>query len=229
MSDPRKVNQIWTSSGHRNHRLKRLLEEAHRNKIPIKIVEPSVLTRLAGDSHHQDVVLEISPYRYADPEALLGEIRDDTIFCILDEIQDATNLGTLIRTMEGSGVQAAFLPERRSASVTSLTDRLSAGALHHVKIARVVNLANLIDRMKEKDVRVICSDASASKLWYQADYKGPICIVVGNEQKGVRRLLKEKSDVLVKIPMMGKIQSLNVNVAGALLLYEAIRQRHSAI
>jgi 23S rRNA (guanosine2251-2'-O)-methyltransferase len=127
--------------------------------------------------------------------------------------------------MEGSGVQGIFLPERRSAAVTGATHRLSAGALHHVKIARVINLANLIQTMKERGIRVICSDASASKLWYEADLSGPVCVVLGNEQKGVRRLLKEKSDELVKIPMLGKIQSLNVNVAAAILLYEAIRQR----
>ena len=118
-----------------------------------------------------------------------------------------------------------FLPERRSASVTAVTHRLSAGALEHIKIARVVNLANLIDAMKQKGIRVVCADAAATKLWYEADYSGPVAITVGNEQKGVRRLLKEKSDDLVRIPMLGKLQSLNVNVAAAILLYEVVRQR----
>jgi 23S rRNA (guanosine2251-2'-O)-methyltransferase len=225
LRDPRRVNQIWTSSGHRNARLKGLLEDAHQKRIPIKIVDRQALTRLAGGPHHQDLVLDISPYRYVDPDDLLNEVKDDSIFCILDEIQDATNLGTLIRTMEGAGVQGAFLPERRSASITAATHKLSAGALHHVKVARVVNLANLIDEMHEKGIRIICADASAEKVWYDADYSGPIAILVGNEQKGVRRLLKEKSDELVRIPMLGKLQSLNVNIAAAILLYEAIRQR----
>ncbi len=225
LRDPRLINQIWTASGHRNSRLKRLLEEAHQKKIPIKIVDRHALARLAGTSHHQDLVLEISSHRYLEAEELLAEVKEDSIFCILDEIQDATNLGTLIRTIEGAGVQGVFLPERRSAAITAVTHKLSAGALHHVRVDRFVNIANLMDQMKEKGIRIICADSSAQKMWHEADYSGAIAILVGNEQKGVRRLLKEKSDELVRIPMLGKVQSLNVNVAAAILLYEAIRQR----
>jgi 23S rRNA (guanosine2251-2'-O)-methyltransferase len=225
LRDPYRVNQIWTSAGHRSPRLKRLLENAHQKRIPIKIVDRTALTRLSGNPNHQDLVLDISPYRYSNAEDLLSEIKENSIFCILDEIQDATNLGTLIRTMEGAGVQGLFLPERRSAAITATTHKLSAGALHHIKIARVVNLTNLISQMQDKTIRVICADANAQKLWHEVDYSGPIAILVGNEQKGVRRLLREKSDELVRIPMLGKLESLNVNVAAAIILYEAIRQR----
>src|SRR3990172_4677313 len=224
-SDPRKINHIWTATGHRTGRLKRLLDEAHQKGMPIRVVEKSALARLAGTNHHQDIVLETAPYKYWDADELLKDVHEKSLFCILDEIQDAGNLGNLIRTMEGAGADGAFLPERRSAAVTATTHRLSAGALEHVKIARVVNLANLIDQMKEKGIRIICADASATKLWHEADYSGPIAILVGNEQKGVRRLLKENSDELVRIPMLGKVQSLNVNAAAAILLYEAIRQK----
>lgn len=223
--DPRRINQIWVQEGHRNPRLKKLLDEAHQLRVPIKIVDRQTLARLTGNARHQDLALELSPYSYWDAEDLLAEVNDQTLFCILDEIQDATNLGTLIRTMEGAGVKGIFMPERRSAAITAVTHRLSAGALEHVRVARVVNLAHLIDRMHEMDIRVICADASASKLWYEADLTGPVAIVVGNEFKGVRRLLKEKSDELIRIPMLGKVQSLNVNVAAAILLYEAVRQR----
>lgn len=219
------IHQMWISAGHHSPRLHHLIQEARRRNVPVKIVDKSALNRLAENIHHQDVVLELSPYKYHDPDELLDPVTDQSLYCILDEIQDATNLGTLIRTMEGAGVQGVFLPERRSAAVTAATHRLSAGALEHVRIARVTNLARLLEQMQEKGIRIICADAEAQKLWYEADYTGPTAILVGNEQKGVRRLLKEKSDELVRIPMEGKLQSLNVNVAAAILLYEALRQR----
>lgn len=224
-NQPQRISHIWTASGRRSPRLHRLLQEAHEVGVPIKIVDRAALARLAGDQHHQDVVLEVSPFDYHDADELLAEVNDQTLFCILDEIQDATNLGTLIRTMEGAGVQGIFLPERRSAAVTETTNRLSAGALENVRVARVTNLAQLIDTMHERGIRVVCAAAGATKLWHEADYSGPIAIMVGNEYKGVRRLLKDKSDELVRIPMLGKLQSLNVNVAAAILLYEAVRRR----
>lgn len=222
---PDRVNRIWIAQDHQNNRIKQILSLAKSHRLPVTRVESNALVRLAGNSHHQGIVLELSPYRYHDAHELLNEINDKTVFCILDEIQDATNLGTIIRTMEGAGVSAAFLPERRSASITSMTHRLSAGALEHVKVARIGNVAQWIDVLKDKGVRIICADASAQKLWHEADYSGPIAILVGNEHQGVRRLLKEKSDEVVRIPMLGKLQSLNVNVAAAILLYEAVRQR----
>lgn len=230
---PDRINQIWFFSWHHSARLYELMRKAQSAGIPVKRVDRNALSRLAGNEHHQDIVVELSPYRYHDAEELLAETGKDAVFVILDEIQDATNLGTLVRTFEGAGVKGIFLPERRSAAVTATTHRLSAGALEHMRIARVGNLARLIDRMHELEIRVICADAAAPKLWYEADYSRPLAIVVGNEFRGVRRLLKEKSDELVRIPMLGKLQSLNVNVAAAILLYEAVRatqqNRHDAM
>ena len=227
LKDPKRVNHIWVPQGKHSPRLKELLQKAHLNRIPIKVVDKQALHRLVGNVRHQDIVLELSPYKYFDSDDLLERTNQNSIFCILDEIQDSTNLGTLIRTMEGAGVQGIFLPERRSAAITAITHRLSAGALEHVKVARVVNLAHLIELMHERNIRVICADAATTRLWYEADYSGPIAILIGNEYKGVRRLLKDNSDELVRIPMLGKVQSLNVNVAAAILLYEAVRQRHA--
>lgn len=221
---PDRINHVWFFGGHRGARLHELVRKAQSAGIPVTRVDRQALTRLAGNQHHQDVLVELSPYKYYDVDDLLENSPADSLHVILDEIQDATNLGTLIRTFEGAGVSGIFLPERRSASVNAMTHRLSAGALEHVKIARVVNLAQLIDRMHERGIRVIASDAAAPKLWYEADYSRPLAIVIGNEMRGVRRLLKEKSDDLVRIPMFGKLQSLNVNVAAAILLYEAVRR-----
>jgi 23S rRNA (guanosine2251-2'-O)-methyltransferase len=220
------VNHVWVAQDQRSHRIKQILDLAKSNGIPITQIQSNALARIAGDAHHQGIVLELSPYQYFDAGELLDEVNDNTLFCILDEIQDATNLGTLIRTMEGAGVTGVFLPDRRSAAVTSTTHRLSAGAVEHMKIARIGNVAQWMEKLQERGVRIIGADANASKLWHEADYSGPIAILVGNEQRGVRRLLKEKSDELVRIPMLGKLQSLNVNVAAAILLYEAVRQRH---
>ena len=219
-----KINHVWTTP-HPSPRIQRLIRAARDQRIPVQIVDSRVLTQIAGDPHHQDIVVEISPYQYHEAEDLIRDVQSDSLFCILDEIQDVTNFAALIRSAEGAGVDGIFIPERRSAQVTGMTYKLSAGALEHVRIARVVNLARLMERLAERGVRIICADASASQMWYEADLTGPIAILVGNEHSGVRRLLKEKSDALVKIPMRGKIQSLNVNVAAAILLYEAIRQR----
>ena len=222
---PDRINNIWFFAGHHGSRLHDLVRTAQSRGIPVKRVERQALNRLAGNAHHQDIVVELSPYRYHDADQLLSETGGDSLFCILDEIQDATNLGTLIRTIEGAGVHGVFIPERRSAAVTAVTHKLSAGALEHVRIARVGNLANLIDSMQKRGIRVICADAAAPRLWHEADYTRPIAILVGNEFRGVRRLLKDKSDELVRIPMLGKLQSLNVNVAAAILLYEAVRKK----
>ena len=222
---PGRIHRIWVSLQGASPRLKRLIAEARSQKIPVQIVQRQALARIAGNTHHQDIVLEVSPYQYQDADEVLEDVRLDSLFCIFDEIQDVTNFASLIRTAEGAGVQAIFIPERRSAAVTSVTYRLSAGALEHLKIARVTNLADLILKLQERGVRVICADAAATELWYEADYSGSIAILVGNEFKGVRRLLKERSDQVVCVPMLGKVESLNVNVAAAILLYEVIRQR----
>ena len=223
---PQRVNHIWITRN-ASHRIQKLLSLVRGKKISIHVADPRLLTKLAGSQNHQDIVLELSPYQYFSAEDLLQHIHENSIFCILDEIQDTTNLASIIRSAEGAGVQGVFLPERRTALVTSVTSKLSAGAIEHMRIARAGNLAQLIDQMQEKEIRVICADESAPKLWFEVDYTGPIAILVGNEFKGVRRLLKDKSDELVKIPMHGKVQSLNVNIATAILLYEAIRQRNA--
>jgi 23S rRNA (guanosine2251-2'-O)-methyltransferase len=225
--DSDRINHLWTTS-EASPRIKQLIGLAKSRKIPVRFVDSRALTRLAGDSHHQGIVLEISPHQYFPAQDLMDQISSDSLFCILDEIQDVTNFAALIRSAEGAGVQGIFIPERRSAQVTALTYKLSAGAIEHVKISRVVNLARLIEELSKKGTRIICADSSASRMWYEADYTGPVAILVGNEYRGVRRLLKEKSDELVKIPMRGKVQSLNVNVAAAILLYEAIRQRQNS-
>jgi 23S rRNA (guanosine2251-2'-O)-methyltransferase len=219
-----RINHLW-STPQAGPRIQRLIREARAKKIPVQIVEPRVLRRLVDNPHHQDIVIEVSPYRYLDVEDVLDNINEHSLFCILDEIPDVTNLAALIRSAEGAGAQGIFIPERRSAQITGMTYKLSAGAVEHMKIARAGNLAQLIEKMQHRGVRIICADSAATKLWYEADFTGPIAILVGNEYRGVRRLLKEKSDELVKIPMMGKVQSLNVNVAASILLYEAIRQR----
>ena len=224
---PRQINRIWVADGPHSDRLRHILAEARDHKIVVQSVERRALDRLTGTRHHQDIALEVSPYTYVDAEKLLEDVPPDAVYCILDEIQDVTNFAALIRTAEGAGVRGIFIPERRSAAVTATTHRLSAGALEHMKIARVTNVARLIEQMQNKGIRIICADVTADRLWFEADYAPPLAILVGNEYKGVRRLLKEKSDEVVAIPMLGKVQSLNVNVAAAILLYEAIRRKKS--
>jgi 23S rRNA (guanosine2251-2'-O)-methyltransferase len=144
---------------------------------------------------------------------------------LLDEIEDPQNLGALIRTAECAGIHGVIIPKHHSAEVNTTVAKASAGASEHLPVAKIVNVANTIEELKEKGVWVVGTDSSAAKLYTEIDYSGPLAIVVGNEGRGIRHLVKEKCDFLVKIPLYGQIESLNASVAGALVMYEAVRKR----
>jgi 23S rRNA (guanosine2251-2'-O)-methyltransferase len=186
--------------------------------------------------HAQGVLLEVEAYPYAELDALLpsplrrgvgGEVAPPLIL-ILDSLQDPQNFGNLIRTAEAVGVSGIIIPERRSASVTPAVVNASAGATEHLHIARVVNLARAVDDLKKHDVWVAAlqGDDRAQEI-YAANLKGALALIVGSEGEGVSRLLRDKADFLIKLPMWGKIESLNASVAGAVALYEIVRQRNS--
>ena len=160
---------------------------------------------------------------------ILAKSQNETPFVlILDELEDPHNLGALIRTADAAGIHGVIIPRRHSAPISSAVAKSSAGAIEHVKIARVGNIRDTLEELKNLGLWIIGADLDSDKFFYDVDLKIPIGIVVGNEGRGLRRLTREACDILVKIPMLGKIQSLNASVAGALLMYESIRQKRDS-
>jgi 23S rRNA (guanosine2251-2'-O)-methyltransferase len=181
------------------------------------------LERLCGSPDHQGVVAEVDPYPYADPGSLLEA--EDALVIALDEIQDPQNLGAICRSAEVAGVSGVAIPERRAASVTAAVCKASAGAVEHLRIARVRNLADWLGEAKEAGAWVYGAEADASKRYTEVDWAGRAVLVLGSEGKGIRTRVASFCDELVSIPAEGQIDSLNASVAAAVVLFEAVRQR----
>jgi 23S rRNA (guanosine2251-2'-O)-methyltransferase len=184
------------------------------------------LTRLAGSPDHQGFVAEVDPYPYADPGALLDA--DDALVLALDGVQDPRNLGAICRSAEAAGAAGVVIPARRSAGVTAAACKASAGAVEHLSVARVTNLERWLSRGKEAGAWVYGADASAPGTYTSADLRGKVVLAVGGEGRGLRRLVAERCDLLVSIPLRGRVASLNVATAASVLLFEAVRQRAEA-
>lgn len=202
-----------------------------RPVVPVQQVSRQELDRMTERANHQGVAAEVSPYQYADFDALLADSSEqpDVLFLVLDYLQDPQNLGTLIRSAEATGVTALVIPDRRAASVTPAVRNASSGAVEHLAIAQVVNLPRTLEDMKQLGIWVAgLEDEPNAQLYDQADFSGRLALVVGAEGSGLGRLVREKCDYFVKLPMLGKIASLNAAVAGSIALYEILRQRHNS-
>jgi len=181
------------------------------------------LTRLAGSPDHQGVVAEVDPYPYADPRGLLD--RADGLLIALDQVQDPRNLGAVCRSAEAAGAAGVVIPSRRAAAVTAVTAKASAGAVEHLPVARVTNLADWLGVAKEAGAWVYGAQSGAHAPYTSADLTGKVVLVLGSEGGGLRRRVAESCDLLVSIPIRGRVKSLNVSAAAAVLLFEAARQR----
>jgi 23S rRNA (guanosine2251-2'-O)-methyltransferase len=197
----RRVRRVWTSAD----------------------LDPGELTRLAGSPDHQGVVAEVDPYPYADADSLLD--RPDVLIVALDQVQDPHNLGAVCRSAEAAGATGVVIPERRAAHVTAAVCKASAGAVEHLPLARVRNLADWLARAKQAGAWVYGAEAGAPAPYSQADLTGKVVLVVGSEGRGLRKRVGESCDLLVSIPVRGRVASLNVASAAAVLLFEAVRQR----
>jgi 23S rRNA (guanosine2251-2'-O)-methyltransferase len=184
---------------------------------------PEELERLCGSPDHQGVVAEVDPYPYADPGALLDT--DDALVVALDQVQDPHNLGAVCRAAEVAGAAGVVIPERRSASVTPAACKASAGAVEHLSVARVRNLADWLTQAKERDAWVYGASAEAERRYTDLDWNGRAVLVLGSEGSGLRQRVAETCDELVAIPVAGRVASLNASVAAAVILFEARRQR----
>ena len=229
----REIEQISVADTAQPHRLRELFELARTRGIVVNRVSKTILTRMVGDeaANTQGVVAILAAANYADAGNLLDKLTgkigtdDKPLAVVLDGVEDPRNLGAIARTVECAGGHGIFLPERRAASLTETVAKTAAGALEHIPVAKVTNLTNLLKEMKRRGIWTIGASANARTDYLEWDWTQPSAIVLGGEGKGLHRLVEETCDVLVKIPLFGKIESLNVSVAAGVILYEARRQR----
>jgi 23S rRNA (guanosine2251-2'-O)-methyltransferase len=205
-----------------------IVARARERGCPVQTVLRAQLAAL-GDVHHQGVAAEVGPFPYSDLDDLLGAAKvhgEPPFFLILDHLQDPQNLGSLLRTAEAVGAHGAILPERRAAGVTPAVSHASAGAVEHFAVTLVTNLARTIEYLKTQGIWLVGLEPGPQAIPYdRADLKGPLALVVGAEGAGLSRLVREKCDFLISLPLPGHVASLNAAVAGAIALYEVRRQR----
>jgi len=206
-----------------------ILKRAERDGVPVERTRPVTLDRLTKAGHHQGLVAEVAAYPYMRLEDLLeprAKERGAPLYVVLDHIQDPQNLGAMLRTADSAGVDAVVLPKRRAAGVTPAAVRASSGAADHVKTAMVANLGEVIRRLKDAGFRVGGLDAAPEAvLYHEADLSGPLALVVGSEGEGLQPMVRGLCDFLVRIPQLGRIASMNAAAAGAVVVFEAVRQR----
>jgi 23S rRNA (guanosine2251-2'-O)-methyltransferase len=219
------------AEGARDERLRELIDLAQSRNISVKRAPRSAIDQAVGNTHHQGVMARVAAARYADADDLLSSIaarvgsEPEPLVLVLDGVEDPRNLGAILRTAECAGVNGVFVPERRAAGLTDSVAKAAAGAVEHVPVARATNLTRLIEKLKERNVWVVGADADAEMNYAEWDWTRPSAVVLGGEGAGLHRLVRENCDILVRIPVLGKIQSLNVSVAAGVILYEALRQR----
>lgn len=224
----RGINKLWIASGDREGSVAEIAALAKERGIVVQYVERAKIEALAGGHRHQGVLAYVAPVPYAELEDILkaAEAKGEAPFLVLlDELEDPHNLGALLRTADATGVHGILIPKRRSVSLNATVAKTSAGAVEYVSVARIGNIAQTLKKLKEKGFWVAGADMDGEKAYYEADLTGPLVLVVGSEGKGMSRLTKEACDFIVRMPMVGRINSLNASVAGSILMYESMRQR----
>lgn len=226
----RKIHKIYVQEGRQGKRLTDLMNLAQGKGVFIQTVEKRRLDQMYTLGNHQGIIATVDQYSYATIDEILDRAaqRGETpLVLVLDGLEDARNLGAVIRTAECVGVHGIIIPKHNSVEINEYAVRASAGAVEHVLIARETNLVNTLKDLKTRGLWVIGADASASQLYYAQNIPQPAVVVVGGEGKGMRRLVREQCDLLLKIPMRGVMGSLNASVAAALVLYEILRQQNN--
>lgn len=224
----RQIDKIFIHSDLRHPRLSEISNLARKNRVRIQKVSKAKLLELAGQTNTQGVVAFVQAARYATVEDILNKsekLHEPPLLAILDGIEDPHNLGAILRSADGAGFHGVILPKRRSVGLTTTVAKTSAGASAHILTAQVANLNYIIEELKRKNIWFIGADQSAEQNYTDVDLTGPLGVVIGGEGKGLHRLVRENCDFLVKIPMYGKVNSLNASVAAALLFFEIRRQR----
>jgi 23S rRNA (guanosine2251-2'-O)-methyltransferase len=227
----RPVERLTVAEGAHETRLREILEIARYADIPVRRVPRSELQRLAAGANHQGVVATIAAAHYTHADDLLDALAarvgtaEPPLAVVLDGVEDPRNLGAVIRTVECAGAHGVFVPERRASGLTETVAKAAAGALEYVPVARAANVVRLMEELKARGVWTIGTAAGAETSYADWDWTQPCALLLGGEGEGLRRLVRERCDVLVSIPLRGRIESLNVSVAAGIVLYEAVRQR----
>lgn len=222
------INKIFVTKGEKHGSIHKIIAMAKENKVIIVEKEKRQMEEMAQTQNYQGVIAIVPPFEYCEVEEILQEAKtreEDPFVLILDGIEDPHNLGSIIRTAETAGVHGIIIPKRRAAMVNSTVNKVSAGAVQHMKVARVNNISDTIDTLKKEGLWICGTDISTEKYYYDQDLTGPIGIVIGNEGNGMSQKVKKNCDFLVKIPMKGKVTSLNASVSTGIILYEAVKQR----
>lgn len=223
----KEVEKLYVLKGELQGSINKILGIAKDKNIIIQHVDKNKLDTLAEGNVHQGVAALVSSYNYAEIDDILEKAKmknESPFIIILDELEDPHNLGAIVRTAECAGVHGVIIPKRRSASVNQTVYKTSAGAVEHMLISKVTNISNTIEYLKEKGLWVYGADIDGADYYFNTKLDGALALVIGNEGKGLSRLVKEKCDVLVKIPMLGQISSLNASTAASILIYEVVRQ-----
>lgn len=223
------INKIFIQSGEKHGSINKIIAIARERKVLITEVSKEKINQMAQTQNHQGIIAIVPPFDYVEVEDILFEAKtrqEEPFVVILDGIEDPHNLGSIIRTAETAGVHGIIIPKRRAASVNATVNKVSAGAVEHMKVARVNNLVETMKYLKEQGLWICGTDMDTKTYYYDQDLKGPLAIVIGSEGFGMSRLVKENCDFLVKIPMKGKITSLNASVSAGIVIYEAVKQRN---
>jgi 23S rRNA (guanosine2251-2'-O)-methyltransferase len=224
----RTINKILIAKGEREGSITQIIALAKQKGIVVQEVERIKLDKLSTTHAHQGVIAFVAVKDYVDVDDILSiaELRGEPPFIvILDEISDAHNLGSVLRTADCVGVHGVIIPKRRAVGLNPAVSKASAGAIEYVPVARVTNISQTIEYLKKKNIWVVGTDATGEKAYFDSDLRGPIALVIGSEGEGMGKLVREKCDFVVNIPMKGKISSLNAAVAGAIIMFEILKQR----
>ncbi len=222
------IDKIFVKKGEVEGTLKVIVAKAIEKGIIVQEVDKLKMEQMRRTNNPQGVIAVCPAHEYCDVEDILEKAKklgQDPFIIILDEISDPHNLGAIIRTADATGAHGVIIPKRRAVGLTAIVSKTASGALEHVPVARVSNISNEIEKLKKAGIWIACAHMKGTE-YFNADLKGPLAIVIGNEGEGVSRLVREKSDYTIKIPMYGNIESLNASVAGAVLMYEVVRQRN---
>ena len=222
------IEYLCVSKGDLEGSIKVVLSLAKDKNVVIKEVDRRKLNEMCGGANHQGVIAKVTPFKYSEVSDILNRAKrkgEDPFIVILDEIEDPHNLGSIIRTAELCGAHGIIIPKRRNVGVTPTVYKCSAGAIEHMRIAKVTNINATIDELKEQGVWIYGADIEGKDFSYNTNFSGPCALVIGSEGRGISKLTLKKCDVLVKIPMVGKINSLNASVAGGIMMYEVLKGR----
>ena len=222
------INKLYITKGEKNGSINKIIALAKENKVVIVEKDKKQMEEMAQTDNYQGVIAIVPPFEYCEIDDILNyakEKEENPFVLILDGIEDTHNLGAIIRTAETAGVHGIIIPKRRAASVNSTVSKVSCGAIEYMRIARVSNITDSINKLKEEGLWICGTSISAEKYYFNQDLTGPLGIVIGNEGKGMSDLVEKNCDFLVKIPMMGKVESLNASVSTGIIVYEALKQR----